>query len=43
MSRRFWIFLGLSILMMVAGLLLGEARFVLANATLICLSCIGIQ
>lgn len=43
MSRRFWVLLILSILMTVAGLLLGDALRVFANASLICLSCIGIQ
>jgi|GEM_PF-3828140 hypothetical protein len=43
MDKRFWVLLGLFLLMTAAGLLLGEARFVFANASLICLSCIGIQ
>lgn len=43
MNRRFWVLLILSILMTVAGLLLGDALRVFANASLICLSCIGIQ
>ncbi len=43
MGKRFWILLLLFALMGTAGLLLGDARFVFANASLICLSCIGIQ
>jgi len=43
MDKRFWVLLSLFLLMTAAGLLLGEARFVFANASLICLSCIGIQ
>lgn len=43
MEKRFWLLLGLFLLMTAAGLLLGDALHVFANASLICLSCIGIQ
>lgn len=43
MKRRLpWILLGLSLAVMIAGLLLGEYRSVLEKAVTVCLDCIGI-
>jgi hypothetical protein len=43
MRRRLpWILLGLSLVVMAAGLLLGEYRTVLEKAVTVCLDCIGI-
>jgi hypothetical protein len=37
-----WVLLGLSLVVMIAGLLLGEYRSVLEKAVTVCLDCIGI-
>jgi hypothetical protein len=37
-----WILLGISLGVMIAGLLLGEYRSVLEKAVTVCLDCIGI-
>jgi cation transporter-like permease len=37
-----WVLLGLSLAVMIAGLLLGEYRSVLEKAVTVCLDCIGI-
>lgn len=43
MKRRLpWILLTLSLVLMAAGLLLGEYRTVLEKAITVCLDCIGI-
>ncbi len=43
MKRRLpWVLLGLSLAVMIAGLLLGEYRSVLEKAVTVCLDCIGI-
>ena len=43
MQRRTLIALVISFALLVAGLALNQARQVFVNATLLCLSCIGIQ
>ena len=42
MKRSTLIGLAIAGALLIAGLLLGDARQVLANASLLCLSCIGI-
>ena len=42
MKRTTLLILLIAIALLIAGLALGDARRVFANATLLCLSCIGI-
>lgn len=43
MKRRLpWIVLGVSLALLIVGLLLGEYRAVLEKAVIVCLDCIGI-
>jgi hypothetical protein len=42
MKRTTLVILLVAVALLAAGLLLGDARRVFANATLLCLSCIGI-